>query len=49
MLAGITLFGSGWGWLSLNNGKLVGIITEGDLFQIFLKVSSEEKELENRD
>ncbi len=35
--------------VTLNNGKLVGIITEGDLFQIFLKVSSEEKELENRD
>ena len=31
--------------VTLNNGKLVGIITEGDLFQIFLKVSSEEKEL----
>ncbi len=32
-----------------SNGKLVGIITEGDLFQIFLKVSNEEKELENKD
>ena len=29
--------------------KMYGIISEGDLFQIFLKVTKEEKELENRD
>ena len=29
--------------------KMFGIISEGDLFQIFLKVTREEKELENKD
>ncbi len=29
--------------------KMFGIISEGDLFQIFLKVNREEKELENKD
>ena len=29
--------------------KMFGIISEGDLFQIFLKIAREEKELENRD
>ena len=29
--------------------KINGIITEGDLFQIFLKISKEEKELEHKD
>ena len=29
--------------------KMYGIISEGDLFQIFLKVTKEEKELETRD
>jgi len=28
---------------------MFGIISEGDLFQIFLKVTREEKELENKD
>jgi len=30
-------------------GTLSGVVTEGDLFQIFLKVSKEEKEMENED
>ena len=29
--------------------KLLGVVTEGDLFQIYLKVSKEEKEIENKD
>ncbi len=29
--------------------KMFGIISEGDLFQIFLKIAREEKELENKD
>ena len=29
--------------------KMFGIISEGDLFQIFLKITREEKELENKD
>jgi Mg/Co/Ni transporter MgtE len=29
--------------------KICGVISEGDLFQIFLKITKEEKELENKD
>ena len=29
--------------------KIYGVISEGDLFQIFLKITKEEKELENKD
>ena len=32
-----------------NDSVLYGIVSEGDLFQIFLKVVKEEKEMENKD
>ena len=31
------------------NETLLGVVTEGDLLQIFLKVTKEEKEMENED
>ena len=30
-----------------NNEKLIGVVTEGDLFQIYLKVTKEEKKMEH--
>ena len=32
-----------------NNSIFEGVVSEGDLFQIFLKITKEEKEMENKD